>query len=309
MTLIVSIIMAFILAQIDQSRVFSHERPAQSKIIKNKNTAKKKPAPKRRPAPISSEEQLKKLLIAKLSRIFPKEEVSKIFSDERMRVDRSIFQIKPPECKLTDETSRPHTGYFDPDCGILIPKSLQRGMDFIVKHQETLDDAYEKYGVEPEVIAGILRVETNFGSYLGKHSVLTTLYTRYILTPARRNMALEQIDFFLRLAKTNGWDPFAVQGSSWGAVGLPQFMPFSYWHFAVDGDNDGKVDLCWDKEKIEECGRADAIYSVANYLAEHGWSDKVQDQRKAIASYYGTGGAYVNAVFAYARALKNLMSS
>lgn len=265
-----------------------------------KKSAPKKRVPKKKAPPLSSEEQLRKLLIAKLSRIFPRDEIEKIFSDKRLFVDRSIFQFKPPECELSDGSRRPYAGYFDPDCGILIPKSLQRGKDFIEKHQETLDKVYEDYGVDSEVIAAILRVETNFGSYLGKHSVLNTLYTQYILNPARRNMALEQTEFFLRLAKKNGWDLFEIKGSSWGAIGLPQFMPFSYWHFAVDGNGDDKIDLF---------DPVDAIYSAANYLAEHGWSEKIRDRRKAIASYYGQDGAYVNAVLAYARTLKNLMDS
>lgn len=266
---------------------------AHTKVTPRKSISKK---PKKRPAPISSEAQLKKLLISKLSRVFPKKEIEAIFSDPRLVIERSILQFKLPECELADGTRRPHTGYFDPDCGILTSWSLQRGKEFVIKYREAFDKAYEMYGVEAEVIAAILRVETNFGGYIGRYPVLTALYTRYILTPARRNNALEQIDFFLRLAKMNGWDAFEIKGSSWGAIGLPQFMPFSYWYFAVDGNGDGKIDL-FDPE--------DAIYSIANYLVEHGWSDKVKDQRSAIWAY-NHDKTYVNAVLAYARALKNL---
>jgi hypothetical protein len=257
----------------------------------------KKSVPKKRPAPISSEEQLKKMLISKLSTIFPKIEIEDIFSDKRLLVDRSIVQFKPLECELADGTRRLYTGYFDPDCGILIPRSLQRGADFIAKYKESFDKAYDKYGVEAAVIAAILRVETNFGSYIGRYPVLIALYTRYILTPSRRNMALEQIEFFLRLSKMNGWDPFEVRGSSWGAIGMPQFMPFSYWYYGVDGNGDGKVDL-FDVE--------DAIHSAARYLAEHGWSDKATDQRNALWAY-NRDKTYVNAVLAYAMAIKNMI--
>jgi len=129
--------------------------------------------------------------------------------------------------------------------------------------------------------------------------VLNSLYTLYVLSPRRRNFALEQIDFFLRLAKKNEWELFEIRGSIAGAIGLPQFIPFSYWHFAIDGNKDDKVDLF---EPV------DAIYSVANYLFEHGWSDKSRAQRNAVWAY-NHDRTYVNAVLAYARALKNLRSN
>ena len=52
-------------------------------------------------------------------------------------------------------------------------------------------------------------------------------------------------------------------GSYAGAIGLPQFMPGSIRRFAVDGNNDGKIDLRNSPE--------DAIASVANFLKAHGW--------------------------------------
>lgn len=281
--LILSVVLAFIFTQVPTT-VSAHKRPGVKKSVK------KKPAPKKRPAPISSENQLQALLIKKLSRAFPKSELEALFSDSRLFLDRSIFQTGTPSCL---------GGYFDPNCGILIPESLNRGKEFIEKYEEVFNAVFDEYGVELEVIAAILRVETNFGSYLGKRSALNSLYTLYVLSPRRRNFALEQIEFFLRLAKVNGWDVFEINGSVAGAIGLPQFIPFSYWHFAVDGNKDGKTDLF---------DPVDAIHSVANYLLEHGWSDKFQDQRNAVWAY-NHDRTYVNAVLAYARALKNLRSN
>lgn len=269
------------------------------RIIKSapaKSPAKKR-MPRKKAPPVSSEEQLRKDLILKLSKMFQRAEIEKIFYDKRLFVDRSVLQTKPTECELPDGSRRQYAGYFDSDCGILTLTSLRRGQNFIEKYQDTFDKAYELYGVDAEVIAAILRVETNFGSYLGGRSVLNTLYTQYILTPSRRSMALEQIEFFLRLARKNEWDLFEIKGSSWGAIGLPQFMPFSYWHFAVDCSNDEKVDL-FDPQ--------DAICSAANYLREHGWSDKAKAQRAAVWAY-NHDNTYVNAVLAYAKSLRNLI--
>ncbi len=58
-------------------------------------------------------------------------------------------------------------------------------------------------------------------------------------------------------------DPLAVKGSFAGAIGLPQFMPGSITKHAIDFDGDGHVDLAGSS--------ADAIGSVAHYLAEFGW--------------------------------------
>ena len=53
------------------------------------------------------------------------------------------------------------------------------------------------------------------------------------------------------------------KGSFAGALGIPQFMPSSWRNFAVDFDNDGKINLMESP--------ADAIGSIANYLSIHGW--------------------------------------
>ena len=65
------------------------------------------------------------------------------------------------------------------------------------------------------------------------------------------------------LAREENRDPLAYTGSYAGAIGLPQFLPSSRRRFAIDFDRDGRIDLA--------ASPADAIGSVANFLAEHGW--------------------------------------
>lgn len=74
-----------------------------------------------------------------------------------------------------------------------------------------------------------------------------------------------------------GWDLFKIPGSPTGAIGLVQFEPSSL-NLAVDGNDDGKVDLF---------DPADAILSAANYLATRGWNRGPKHQHRAICSYYG----------------------
>jgi membrane-bound lytic murein transglycosylase B len=67
----------------------------------------------------------------------------------------------------------------------------------------------------------------------------------------------------LLFAHESGIDPFSLRGSYAGAIGWPQFMPGSIRQFAVDFDDDGKIDL--------RNSPVDAIGSVASFLAQHGW--------------------------------------
>ena len=58
-------------------------------------------------------------------------------------------------------------------------------------------------------------------------------------------------------------DALSVRGSYAGAFGIPQFMPGSWRRWGIDFDGDGRADL--------RASHADAIGSVANFLASHGW--------------------------------------
>ena len=106
----------------------------------------------------------------------------------------------------------------------------------------------------------------------------------------RRNNALQNIAALLRRCKAGDMDPFVMKGSWGGAIGYPQFIPASL-KFAVDGDNDGVIDLhTW----------PDAVMSVANYLAEHGYSS---NRWRAIFRY-NPNKTYVAGVMKYAKAIK-----
>ena len=65
------------------------------------------------------------------------------------------------------------------------------------------------------------------------------------------------------MAREQDIDPNLIKGSYAGAMGIPQFISSSYRAYAIDFDNDGKIDI-WDNT-------ADAIGSVANYFKMHGW--------------------------------------
>ncbi|WP_245503515.1 lytic murein transglycosylase B [Aquabacterium lacunae] len=147
------------------------------------------------------------------------------------------------------------------------PIRLRAGAQFVKEHEATLQKAEARWGVPVDIIAGVIGVETIYGRYTGNMRVLDVLTTLSLDFPTGRSdrspFFQNELGQFLRLCAEQHFDPMTVQGSFAGAIGLPQFMPSSIRAYAVDFDGDGVIDL--------RNSPADAIGSVANYLARHGW--------------------------------------
>ena len=126
-----------------------------------------------------------------------------------------------------------------------------------------LERAEQEFGVPPELILGILGVETRYGQNTGSFRAVDALATIAFDGARRQDFFRGELEQLLLLAREKGIDPLSVKGSYAGAVGLPQFMPSSYRAYAVDYDGDGHIDL--------RTNAADAIGSVANYMREFGW--------------------------------------
>jgi len=109
----------------------------------------------------------------------------------------------------------------------------------------------------------IIGVETFYGRNTGSYRVADALTTLTFDYPRRAEFFRNELKQFLLLAREQNIAPLAPKGSYAGAQGLPQFMPGSLRDYAVDYDDDGTIDLAADAD--------DAIGSVANYLARHGW--------------------------------------
>ena len=140
---------------------------------------------------------------------------------------------------------------------------VDAGVQFWKAHAAVLERAHKVYGVPPQIVTAIIGVETFYGRHMGRWPVFDSLATLAFDYPPRARFFREQLAQFLLIARSEGIDPFSVKGSYAGAMGLGQFMPSSYRAYAVDFDGDGKRDL-WNNPD-------DAIASVANYLARHGW--------------------------------------
>jgi membrane-bound lytic murein transglycosylase B len=142
---------------------------------------------------------------------------------------------------------------------------IDGGVAFWNENAQWLERARLKYGVPEEIITSIIGVETIYGQYTGKFRTVDALYTLGFEVARRSQFFQGQFEHFLLLTRDNGIDPQSVTGSFAGAMGIPQFMPSSYRQYAVDFDEDGRIDL-WNSV-------ADAIGSVANYLSRFGWEE------------------------------------
>lgn len=145
----------------------------------------------------------------------------------------------------------------------LQPERIAAGADFMRERSTTMMVAESRYGVPREVITAIIGVETKYGKVMGSHRVLDALVTLAFEYPKRSKFFTKELEHFLLLCAEQGIEPSTPMGSYAGAMGYGQFMPSSYREYAVDFDGDGKVDI-WNN-------KTDAIGSVANYLARHGW--------------------------------------
>lgn len=147
------------------------------------------------------------------------------------------------------------------------PRRILEGVAFWKANADALARAEARFGVPPEIVVGIVGVETFYGRILGQFRTLDALATLAFDFPAGRSdrsaYFREELEELLVLARREKLPATQFSGSFAGAIGLPQFMPGSINRHALDFDGDGHVDLLR--------SASDAIGSVAQFLALHGW--------------------------------------
>jgi len=143
------------------------------------------------------------------------------------------------------------------------PARIEAAVVFWQAQRAALARAEDQYGVPAEIIVAIIGVETYFGRITGNFRTLDVFSTLSFDYVRRADFYRSEFAEFLLLTREQKADPTTYRGSFAGAIGLPQFMPSSIRRWAVDFDGDGRVDLTG--------SATDAIGSVANFLAGHGW--------------------------------------
>ena len=140
---------------------------------------------------------------------------------------------------------------------------ISKGVEFWRENRRVLARAEKIYGVPPQIIVAVIGVETQYGQNLGKNRVMDALATLAFHYPKRSKFFRGELEHFLLLTSEQDLAPLSLYGSYAGAMGIPQFISSSYRHYAVDFDEDKKIDIWYNP--------VDAIGSVANYFNRHGW--------------------------------------
>ena len=143
------------------------------------------------------------------------------------------------------------------------PRRITAGRRFMHAYAAELAAAETRFGVPAEIIAAIIGVETLYGKQLGNFGTFAALTTLAFDYPPRAELFRKELAELLLLAREENRNPLSYTGSYAGALGLPQFLPSSRRRFAIDFDQNGRIDLA--------ASPGDAIGSVGNFLAEHGW--------------------------------------
>ncbi len=175
----------------------------------------------------------------------------------RVRRDESVLRLIAPAPTEFRKSWRAYRARF------LDPVRIREGVRFWSENESWLALASARYGVPPEIIVAIIGVETMYGRITGDVRVVDALTTLAFDYPRRADYFRSELEQFLLYVRDERLDAFSLRGSFAGAIGLPQFMPGSIRRYAIDLDGDGHIDL--------RANPADAIGSVASFLAAHGW--------------------------------------
>lgn len=193
---------------------------------------------------------------------FDRQQLQEILSQAK-RLD-SVLRLMDNQAPTTSvkPPSGPNGAWLRYRKKFITPDNVQNGVVFWNQYEDALNRAWQVYGVQPEIIVGIIGVETRWGRVMGKTRILDALATLSFNYPRRAEYFSGELETFLLMARDEQDDPLNLKGSFAGAMGYGQFMPSSYKQYAVDFSGDGHINL-WDP--------VDAIGSVANYFKAHGW--------------------------------------
>ena len=142
-------------------------------------------------------------------------------------------------------------------------KKVSKGINFYKKNIQLINTVEKKFNIEKELLLSLMGIETNFGTYVGKMDILSSLAT-LSYDDRRSEFFSNELLILLRLIDKNQINYETLYGSWAGAFGFFQFMPSTMKNYALDYDKNNYIDLK---------NNNDAYASAANYLKKIGWSD------------------------------------
>ncbi len=181
-------------------------------------------------------------------------------------LDAALKGVEPiPRVIELDRSQPEFTLTFEQYLQRVAPKSrIEEGRRKLAANRDKLQQIGAHFGVQPRFIVALWGIETGFGKHTGAFSVIASLAT--LAHDGRRSSYFrKELMNALNILEQGHITPEAMQGSWAGAMGQSQFMPSSFLNFAIDYDDDGRIDIWHTK--------ADVFASAANYLSKSGWRD------------------------------------
>ncbi len=240
--------------------------------------------------------------------------IGSIFSDEQMPLWTPIpFKVRPQESFSLYRKSN-------------TPQARKNALSFYSENRAHFKKSSIRFSVEPEILLAILQIETQCGKNTGTQPIfywLSRLVSagfppniKYNVenstedpSPTYRELEeraewleeefMPHLMSLIQTSETLAIPPITIKGSHGGAIGLPQFLPGNIEKYGFDGDGDGIINIFVP---------ADAIFSVANFLEQHGWKKGMsRAEKKSVILFYNRSNAYAETVLAMAEALKKGM--
>tara|TARA_X000001036_G_scaffold115720_1_gene108991 strand:- start:6665 stop:7684 length:1020 start_codon:yes stop_codon:yes gene_type:complete len=140
-------------------------------------------------------------------------------------------------------------------------KKVKKGINLYKKEKVIIDKIEKKFLVEKELLLALMGIETNFGKYLGKMDIISSLAT-LSFDKRRSEFFTSELLILLKLIDKKIIKKDILFGSWAGAFGNFQFMPRTIKNYAIDYNNNKIIEL----KNIE-----DSFASAANYLSTIGW--------------------------------------
>ena len=144
-------------------------------------------------------------------------------------------------------------------------KKVKKGISLYENKKKLIDNVEKEFFVEKELLLALMGIETNFGKYLGKMDIISSLST-LSYDKRRSEFFTGELLTLLKLIDNKIIDPSKLYGSWAGAFGNFQFMPSTIKNYAIDYNSDSLIEL----KSLE-----DSFASAANYINKIGW-DKEQ---------------------------------
>ena len=138
---------------------------------------------------------------------------------------------------------------------------VRKGKELYKSNKDFIDLIDNKFSVEKSLLLALMGIETNFGTYVGKMDILSSLAT-LSFDERRSEFFTKELITILQLVESDKIDHNILYGSWAGAFGNFQFMPSTIEQYAIDYDKNNIIELKSTK---------DSFASAANYINKIGW--------------------------------------